>query len=167
MHLLRHALSRPTDPAGVTGRAVILGVGSPFGDDRIGWEAADAVRAAAWYPARQPGLRAVALDRPGLGLLDEMAEVDQAIVIDAMRTGGRPGTIRRLVPGELGAGVRTFSGHDAGVAEALCLGRVLGLLPPRIAVFGIEASSAHDGEPAVALRAALPRLVSMLLRELG
>lgn len=156
----------------MTGGTVILGIGSPFGDDRIGWAAAEAIRAASWYGALQPRLRVVALDRPGVGLLAEMAHADQAIVIDAMRTGALPGTVRRLVTDDLDAPAPACSGHDVGVIATLHLGRALDLLPRRLALFGIEitagdaAGAEPNFDPAPPLRAALSSVLALVHEEL-
>ena len=71
---------------------VILGVGSPFGDDRAGWVVAEAVRASAWFRSVAPGsVAAECLDRPGANLLTALEGVTHAVLIDAMRKSSQTG----------------------------------------------------------------------------
>ncbi|WP_051131846.1 hypothetical protein [Legionella tunisiensis] len=52
---------------------LILGIGSPFGDDRLGWEVVHLLqqkKALHIYSARQ--LQIMSCDRPGLNLLNLM-----------------------------------------------------------------------------------------------
>ena len=75
---------------------VILGVGSPFGDDRAGWSAA-ALLAASPLVANSAGqIEVRTLDRPGTLLLAEFGKSNGVMLIDAMRSGALPGTILRL-----------------------------------------------------------------------
>ncbi len=73
----------------------ILGIGSPLGDDRLGWLAVDSIRASAWYRSRaRETLSAESFDRPGPALLAAMDGASHAVLIDAMQSGAPPGTLR-------------------------------------------------------------------------
>ena len=136
---------------------LILGIGSPFGADRVGWEAVELLRV-------EPALARARLevsDRPGAGLLTLLQGVDTAILIDAVLSDSRPGTLHHLDPATLARGTRT-SNHGFGVADALALGRVLGNLPPRLHLLGISAAGDH---PPVLDAGALVALVLAMLRE--
>lgn len=91
------------------------------------------------------------------------------MLVDAIRTGAPAGTIHRIdagtdgVPLSAGAPVT----HVVAISDVIELGRSLGRLPPRLVVYGVEASRFALGEimsPAVA--AALPRLRHALRREI-
>jgi hydrogenase maturation protease len=132
----------------VKAQTVIVGVGSPFGDDRLGWAVADAVRESAWFRSLAPEcVRVECLDRPGARLLAALDGARHAIIVDAMRSGAPPGTIRELALEALASSAgSTTSSHGFGLAEALRLGDVLSLLPPRLTILAVEADAAKDGD---------------------
>lgn len=103
-------------------------------------------------------------------LLDEWADLDTLVVVDAVSTGAPAGTLHRVesVDTPLPRDVRLASTHAVGVAEALELGRTLGRAPRRVVVLGVEGARFGMGDeitPEVA--AALDTLVAAALRELG
>jgi len=146
----------------VTPHTLILGIGSPFGDDRAGWAVAEALRASAWFRSLAPGSVGVAcLDRPGAGLLAALEGVTHAVLIDAMRSGAPPGRVRVLaVEALVGSTAGLVSSHGFGLAGALKLAKAMGLLPPRLTILAIEAG-AGDGLDALSaeVRAAVPRVL--------
>lgn len=146
----------------------ILGIGSPFGDDRVGWEVIARLRTGG-YLARFPAgaIAAECCDRPGAGLVAHLAGADRAILVDAMRSGAAPGTIRRLADTDIDATAGLLSSHGFGLAEALALARALGAAPRRLIVFGVELSRARPGdEMSPAVRAAIPEVLAYIAREL-
>ncbi len=139
-------------------RIRIIGVGSPFGTDRLGWAAIDHLRAEGVEQRRSAGEVLLASeDRPGLGLLVAMRGAELAILIDAMHSGLPFGTVRRLDPSQLIRQAGPISSHDIGVAETLAMGATLGDLPPRLLILGIEAGG--DGVGAAPDFSPLLRLV--------
>ena len=144
----------------------ILGVGSPFGDDRAGWAAAALLAASdlVTSSAGQIGVRT--LDRPGSLLLAEFGQSGGVILIDALCSDALPGSIRRL-DAEAVCGARpVLSSHGIGVAQAVALARSLGCLPVRFALFGIEADRQHaGGDLSPAVTAALPQLVEQVAQQ--
>ncbi|HET7265857.1 MAG TPA: hydrogenase maturation protease [bacterium] len=154
-------------------RVRVVGVGNRFrGDDGAGLAAAQRLGEAANVPV-------TLLDAIGDGtaLLEVWREVDTVIVLDAMRSGAAPGTVRRLggaggtpaaVAAALGAGRRTGSTHGLGVAEAIALGEALGRLPRRLVVIAIEGARFDTGgilSPEV--ERALDRAVGLGLEEVA
>jgi hydrogenase maturation protease len=120
------------------GVVAIIGIGSPFGDDSAGLEAARRLSA-----APPPGARVVCADRPGVGLLDLLEGADAAILIDAARSGAPAGTLHDLDLRRSGAiASRLVSSHDIGVGEALELARALGRAPKFGRILGIEVAPA-------------------------
>jgi hydrogenase maturation protease len=144
----------------------VLGVGSPFGDDRLGWVAVEALRRSPWLAALPAGaLEAEACDRPGAMLLSAWRDAQHVILLDAVRSGAVPGTLFCLQGREL-SGAAAFSTHDFGVAEALTLARSLGEHTAHILLLGIEADPACRGDqlsPAVA--SAMPLLLERVEHE--
>lgn len=117
----------------------VIGIGSPFGDDRIGWTVVEALQASnvlKRFPAGS--VDACCCDRPGGGLLMLFKDVSAAVVIDAMISGAPLGTVRRFAENEAEPGHGFLSSHGIGIAETLALGRVLNLLPATLVLYGIE-----------------------------
>jgi hydrogenase maturation protease len=118
----------------------IIGIGSPFGDDAAGLEVA---RMLAQKPP--PNCEVLVADRPGTGLLDLMDGASAVFLVDAVRSGARPGTLHRLSFDELARCTAHFvSSHELGVAASVQLARKLGCAPAQVSVLGIEISPAPD-----------------------
>jgi hydrogenase maturation protease len=158
----------------------VIGIGSPFGDDVVGLEAAQVL---AKNPP--PDCEVIAADRPGAGLIELLDGAGAAILIDAVRSGSPPGTLHELSFDDLDACAAQFlsrtthslcafvSSHDLSVAASVQLARKLGRAPRDGRVLGIEiaptrhASLASLSENAQqALRRALVR-VRLLAEEMA
>ena len=92
------------------------------------------------------------------------------IVVDAVVSGGPPGTIHRFdahgagMPVELS---RSVSSHGWGVAEALALGKVFQELPPWLIIYGIEGQNFGPGQEVTQeVAAAIPEAVRRIRREI-
>lgn len=138
----------------------ILGLGSPFGDDRAGWAVAQILEKRRW----RSRVEIECLDRPGAGLLERFAESEVVIVIDAVRSGAPPGSLLRIETAAIAAGAAECSSHAFGLADAVALGHALDALPARLAVFGIEAARLDGGEFSPEVEAAIPRLAAEVAR---
>lgn len=79
-------------------------------------------------------------------LIDLWDGAEDVIVIDAMRSGRTPGTVMRFDAIAESLPTRTFpSTHNFGIAETVELARVLGRLPERMRIYGIEAGDFTHG----------------------
>jgi hydrogenase maturation protease len=144
-------------------RVAVLGLGSPFGDDRVGWEVAQGLGRIPWAEHGPDSVVTVdCLDRPGAGLLERFRDADCVILIDAMRSGAPAGTLRRMHPDEILADADSPSSHGFGLAQTLALGRALGELPSNLVLFGIEADAFDGPRISPALEAAMPGLVERM-----
>ncbi|MDW8337622.1 MAG: hydrogenase maturation protease [Thermoleophilia bacterium] len=138
-------------------------LGSAYrGDDAVGPKVAARLRAA--------GARVLECADEPTRLLDEWADLDTVVVVDAISTGAPLGTVHRIDVGDgpLPRDLRLASTHALGVADALELGRALGRAPSRVVVLGIEGARFGVGEemsPEVA--AALDALADAALAELA
>jgi hydrogenase maturation protease len=121
---------------------LIAGLGSPHGDDRLGW-----CVVAELLPRLPVGVTARKVGG-GLELLECLEGRDSVIVIDASAPAGRPGTIRAFdwPDGDLEAPA-FLSSHGVGLAEALRLAEALGRLPRRLRIVAVEASDLAPGAP--------------------
>jgi hydrogenase maturation protease len=137
----------------------VIGLGNAFrGDDGAGLAVA---RGLGGDP------RVIVHEGEPIDLLDAWEGADEAIVVDAARSGAAPGTVHRLdglaAPAGLGG-----STHLLGLADTLALARALGRAPARVTVYAIEGERFDAGEalsPAVA--AAVERVAAELARRLG
>lgn len=143
----------------------VLGVGSPWGDDVIGWRVADAL--AAELSARSGALvpfRIEKVDRPGTRLLQAFEGSTAAVLIDASHSGQPPGTVRVLTAEQCAQSQASWSSHGVGVAEALELGAVLGLLPRSLWVVVVEGRRFGPGDvPSAPVLAAVPEAVRAVI----
>jgi hydrogenase maturation protease len=116
----------------------VLGIGSPFGADRLGLEVADALKNR--FDARRVAV--IACDRPGARLLEDLRGASAVLLIDAVRSGAPSGTLHRLdgdaIPHQL---ERHISTHGFGLVEAIALARELNELPQRLMLLGAEMGS--------------------------
>jgi len=126
----------------------VLGIGSPIAGDDLGWRLAEALERLGLLRYFPTGMVHINLcDRPGSLLLPAMRGARLVILLDAMRSGAPPGTVRRLDMLELDDSTGLLSSHGFGVAETLALGRALEDLPPRVLIYGIETGQATSLPP--------------------
>jgi hydrogenase maturation protease len=114
----------------------VLGIGSPFGADRLGLDVAETLKSR--FDAKCVAV--IACDRPGARLLEDLRGASAVLLIDAVRSSGAPsGTLHRLegdaIPHQL---ERHTSTHGFGLAEAIALARELNELPQRLILLGAE-----------------------------
>jgi hydrogenase maturation protease len=144
----------------------VVGLGNTLaGDDAVGVLAARRLKAV-------PGLAAEVVDGElaALEVLDWMGGSRAVILIDAVRSGGLAGSIRRLDASTepLPRSLFPHSTHAFNAADAVELGRTLGLLPPTVVLYGVEIGSADAGAAlSPAVTAALPALVERVAQEVA
>ena len=147
----------------MTGAIRLLGIGSPFGDDRAGWEAAVLLQARCHAGDRHRNADVRILDRPGLLLVEQFRGAEYVILIDAACSGAPAGTIHALDGQCLERFRPLLSSHAGGVMAAVDLARALGEYPARLQVLAIEADPANRGDRlSPAVRTALPVLVQRI-----
>jgi hydrogenase maturation protease len=168
-HLTRNTLGAPrlSHPCQVhehPTRTLIVGLGSPHGDDQLGWRVAE--RLALDLAASEIDVRTV---RSAGELLDWVDGVERLIVCDACQSQGLPGAVRCCVwPAAELSTVRSSGSHDLELASALALADELGRLPGEVMLIAVEERqhvAGSDMSPEVA--AAVPRVVELILRELN
>ncbi len=151
-------------PSGRGARPLVIGLGNDHRqDDRCGLEVVREL-------GRRREERARLAECPGdaLRLLDLWSDEREVIVVDAVRSGRRPGTVLRLEVSEEGLpSVGTTSTHGLSLAEAIGLGRSLGRCPNRLIVYAIEARDVGMGdglspEAAAGVREAADRVAAEL-----
>jgi len=150
-------------------KTLVLGLGNPIvTDDSVGLKVAAELRARL---ADRPDIEIGEDYWGGLRLMERMIGFDRVVVIDALRAGGPPGTIRVLSPDDVPT-QRSASAHDVNLPTALEFGRRAGAALPEnrsIRLVGIEADDiltfGEDCTPAV--RAAVSRAADTVLHVLS
>lgn len=147
----------------------VIGIGNDFrGDDAVGLVVARSVRERAPHSVTVHESHG-----DGTALLDLWAGAGRVIVVDAMRSGCSPGTVVRfdgLDEGHWPNGSRgaLASSHALGVLEAIELGRILGLLPASLVVYGVEGASFDMGAPlSPQVAATVPAIVDQIVAEVA
>jgi len=138
-------------------RVRLIGVGTPHGDDAAGPAVVEALIAA----GLPEGVAATTCARPGLDLPDVLRGAQAAVLVDAMRSGRRPGSVARVAADRLGA-LRPLSSHGLGVAEGLALAEALGRCPARVEVVGIEGECRDGDGLSPAVRRGVGRAASLV-----
>lgn len=142
-------------------RIRIIAVGNPLrGDDAAGMAVADELRS-----RRLHGIDIVNATGEGAELMDVWADSDSVIIVDAARSGRKPGTIVRLdarsdkIPSDF----FHYSTHAFSVAEAVELSRAIGELPQRLVIYGIEGAAFEAGRPlSPGVEAAIPHVADRI-----
>lgn len=126
------------------GRLLILGLGNVLcGDDGLGVAAANEIRRSFETPA---SVRVMDGGTLGLSLLGAFEEGDDAILLDAVAAGERPGSLVRLEGEEaMGAARCALSCHQVGVADLLEALRLVGREPERLILLGLVPASTEVG----------------------
>lgn len=147
-------------------RPVVIGVGNRWrGDDGVGPAVIDLLRAGGRLSATAADL--AELDGEATRLVDAMAHRPLAVVVDAMRSGATPGTVRSLVAGEAAFPTTTpISSHGAGVAHAAALAAALDRMPDRLVVIGVEIpETTAEGPLSAEVAAAVPEAAARVVEE--
>lgn len=140
----------------------VIGLGSPFGDDRVGWRVIELLKG-----RLPPKIDLVALDRPGAALIDWMRQIDHLILIDAVSSGAAPGTLIRIDPVELEDGCSRLSSHDLALSATFRLAATLGCLPRRTEIYGVELGGYSDEGLGAVAEAAAAKLASVIEAAVG
>jgi hydrogenase maturation protease len=123
---------------------VVIGVGNEYRrDDGVGLAVAARLR------GRVPvGVEVLECEQEPSRLIDAWQGAESALVVDAVESGAAPGTLHRFDAGAgpIPAGVFRSSTHAFGVGDAVELARVLGKLPSRVVVYGVEGGEFAAGE---------------------
>jgi hydrogenase maturation protease len=121
-------------------RTLIVGIGSTIrGDDGVGVHVARELH----HRPLSEGVDVIELGTAGLGLLDVVAGYDRLIVLDAIVSGERPGTVRVLAGDDVASAAHLGPGHEADLPTTLALGRKLAgeHMPQEVTVVAIEVRS--------------------------
>ncbi len=134
------------DPGGeARPKILVAAIGNPDrGDDGVGPLVARTLSG-----RLPPAVRLVVRAGDLMSLIEDWAEVDAVICVDASARQGAPGRVCRIDLAEkaLPPELAFTSSHAFGLAEAIELARVLELAPKQIVVYAIEGACFDTGAP--------------------
>jgi hydrogenase maturation protease len=142
----------------------IIGVGSAHGDDQLGWAVVEALRDIP-LPA-DVALHCVST--PATELLPLLMDARRVVIVDAIASDARSGTLLRCHPRDLRRRDGDLSGHGLSVDSALDLAAALGALPEEVVLLGlaVDADAPRPGASMTrAVTRALPALVAAVAKE--
>jgi hydrogenase maturation protease len=120
----------------------IVGIGSDAGDDRLGWLALAALRDVP-MPA-DTELHCIAA--PATELLPLLMGARRVILVDAVASDARPGSLVRCHPRDLERATGEVSSHGLSVDTALDLAAALGERPDVLLIgLAVDAGTARHG----------------------
>ena len=152
---MHHFNARPTEEFN------IFALGSFHGDDRVGWEVAEALR----NVLAQGGL-IENLTSPW-DLLHRLVSDRPAVIVDASQSGRVAGEVFCVAPSELNC-LLGCSSHSVPLCDILALAEQQRCLPAHLAVIGIEVQQTQPGEDlSPAVRAAIPVACDLIASLVG
>lgn len=121
----------------VINSTLLVGLGSPYGDDQLGWQIAKMIE------QRYPKLLSVRCSQSPSAVLDWLDGVNRLWICDACRgTRGMGSCHVWNWPAREIAPVRFGGSHDADLASVLTLAELLGQLPRQVTIWAVEAPAA-------------------------
>lgn len=142
---------------------LVVGIGSPYGDDQVGWLVAD--RLASRVVRNRTEVRRAASPTD---VLDWLQDVERLVICDACRGLRHVGEVRRWNWPTPDIPAIAWSGtHDLSLPGVLALAERLARLPRQVIVWAIEAAPSCAAETLSAdVSAAIPELVNRIACEL-
>ena len=98
-----------------------------------------------------------------------LENVDKLIIIDAVKTGGQPGTIYRFHPHDMDIESEgSISLHELGLEQSLRMMRLTGTEPKETVIIGIEPKEIDWGtELSAELQQKIPEIINAVLKEIS
>lgn len=135
----------PGDRDSPPGSVLVIGIGNELrGDDGAGVQVVRRLR----ERAGSAGIDVREVQGETTELLDAWRDRDGVVLVDSMRSGAAPGTVRRLDAGQQPLPVElrgSTSTHAFALGEAVELARALDRLPGQLLVYAIEGREFEAG----------------------
>jgi hydrogenase maturation protease len=148
-------------------RVAVLGVGNlVMSDEGAGVHCVQQLAASGQLPA---GVAAIDGGTSTHELLDDLSDLDLLVVIDAVATGGAPGTLIRLEGDRIPqAFSNKLSPHQHGINDLLATLTLIDRAPRRVVLHGVTPARIALGlELSAEVAAALPALAARVVAEVG
>jgi hydrogenase maturation protease len=140
---------------------LVIGIGSPHGEDQIGWKVIQSLQDRVPLPCP---VDVGTVSQPW-NLLDYFQSQQLAVLVDACVTGSTPGTVTVLETQDLTTNrFQRSSSHGSTVVEALELATILGIRPKHIKILAIEISAwSPDALVSAPVQQAIPLAVDRII----
>jgi hydrogenase maturation protease len=125
---------------------IVIGLGNLLlSDEGIGIHL---IRKLSEHQDKFPSVEFIDTGTGGMTVLHLIANRKKAVIIDCVKMGKKPGTIKRFEPADVKTTKKMmhFSLHEADILRIISLSRQLGECPDRIVIFGIEPESLEMGQ---------------------
>jgi hydrogenase maturation protease len=125
---------------------IIIGLGNLLlSDEGIGIHL---IRKLSEHQDKFPSVDFIDAGTGGMNVLHLIANRKKAVIIDCVKMGKRPGTIKRFEPADVQTTKKMmhFSLHEADILQIINLSKQLGECPDKIVIFGIEPESLELGQ---------------------
>ena len=117
---------------------LVLGIGSPFGDDQFGWLVAKKIQAKL-IKLQQDNIKIEIADRPGLNLLRFLEmNYQKIILVDLVNAQVEPGHTFDLKAKEILQFSGFLSSHNIGVGPSMALADALNLPIDHVHFYGVQ-----------------------------
>lgn len=108
----------------------------------------------------------------GIDLIPYVENVDKLIIIDALKDGGKPGTIYRLkikdTPSHISPFTSHLSLHQIDLIDTLKIMEIQNKLPKEIIIIGIEPKKLGWGEELSGeVRGKIPEIINLIHKEIA
>lgn len=125
------------NPCDTSAAILVLGIGNlVMGDDGAGVRVVQELRKRYLFP---PHVEIMDGGTLGLDLLPKLEGIGRLLVVDAVETGGEPGTLVRLMGEELPIALQTkVSPHQMGLKDLLAVAELMGHSPREMVLVGIQ-----------------------------
>ncbi|MGQ9826169.1 MAG: hydrogenase maturation protease [Desulfotomaculales bacterium] len=147
-------------------RVLVLGLGNLYrADDGLGVRVVRELGGRKWPPG-------AFLLEAGTAVLDCLEEISRSrfvVAVDAVRGGGRPGTVYRFTVEELGFPEQTWcDAHSFFLPGVVALARKMTGLPQSVVIYGVEPADLSLGDRLSApVRKVFSRVVQLVSREIN
>lgn len=144
---------------------LVLGIGNlVMSDDGIGPRVVQHLARHYRFPA---GVELLDGGTLGLDLLPRIEAARRLVIVDAVETGGSPGTLVRLSGDEIPIALETkVSPHQMGLKDLLSVSSLLGQVPEEMVLWGVQPGSIEMSmELTPAVEAQLEPLAALVARE--
>jgi len=120
----------------------IIGLYSPFGSDQCGYHAINYLKR---NLSNSKNISFLALDRPGIKLIEIIKNSDLVILVDAVISNQEEGQIVRFEDNNFCNIIRNLSSHQLGILDTLNIAETLNMLPKKLVFYGIEINESYSG----------------------
>jgi hydrogenase maturation protease len=145
-------------------KTLVLGIGNTLlSDEGVGIHLLDYLRCQEPQPAGVTWLDGGTLS---FTLAPEIEDCDNLLVLDAAQLNESPGTVKLLLDGDMDAfiGHGKRSVHEVGLVDLMSIARLLGCLPGKRALLGIQPRQLGWGEsPSATVSEAIPGAAAQVI----